>query len=358
MEKNRICVIGQFPPPIHGLSAALETLTHSKYMNDNYEIQQIDIKDNKGILRNLRKIKQGNADVYYFTIAQSTFGNLRDMGILWTLLKKKKKVVVHYHGGYYKELYRKMNFLQKKINKSLLSEIDVMIALSEGLKEIFSEVIDSNKIRVCENYIEDASLITDETFEEKIQAAKSKEKVDVLYLSNFIKSKGYLDLLEAARKFKDENVHFHFAGNFYKEEDKLEFMNLVEQEDLSKYVTYHGVVKGDAKKELLRVSDVFVLPTYYPNEGQPISIIEAMGNGLTIISTSHAGIPDIVKRDNGFLVESKSPPAIEQKLKFLMGNKDEIIKFGKNNRKITMEKFREIHYIYRLDAIFNEVLEK
>lgn len=39
----------------------------------------------------------------------------------------------------------------------------------------------------------------------------------------------------------------------------------------------------------------FALPTRYPNEGQPISILEAMGNGMFIITTDHAGIPDIVE---------------------------------------------------------------
>lgn len=358
MKKKSICVIGQLPPPIHGLSTALQTILESEYMNDNYEIRQVDIKNNKKIIKTMKKIHNTEVDIYYFTIAQSLLGNLRDMGILRALLKKKKKVIIHYHGSYYQQLYNKMNFLQKKVNKSLIAQIDVMIALSEGLRDIFYEVIDSKKVRVCENYAEDSSLMTDEMFTEKMKEVMFKDRMDVLYLSNFMKNKGYLDLLEAVNGSKKENIHFHFAGAFFKEEDKKEFFQLIKQKNLSEYITYHGVVKGEEKKELLRISDVFVLPTYHPHEGQPISIIEAMCNGLAIITTKQGGIPDIVKEENGFFVEAKSPSAIERKLKYLIKNKNEIHKMGQTNRKAAMEKFREIHYIHRLDTIFNEVLEK
>ncbi len=48
------------------------------------------------------------------------------------------------------------------------------------------------------------------------------------------------------------------------------------------------------KRKLLKECYIFALPTRYRNEGQPISILEAMGNGMFIITTDHAGIPDIV----------------------------------------------------------------
>ena len=37
-----------------------------------------------------------------------------------------------------------------------------------------------------------------------------------------------------------------------------------------------------------------MLPTYYKMEGQPISILEAMATGNVILTTRHAGIPDVV----------------------------------------------------------------
>lgn len=358
MTKNRVCIIGQFPPPLHGLSIALQTIVNSEEIKEKYVVENIDIKNNKRIISNLFKIVKTDADLYYFTISQSLFGNLRDMLILKLILIKKKKVVIHYHGGYYKKLYDKMNIFQKKINKVLISKIDIMIALSNGLKKLFVDVINPEKVRVCENYIEDSSIMSDDEFKDKLSTIKNKDKIEVLYLSNFIESKGYKEVLKAASNFKDQQVLFHFAGAFFEKKDEVDFMQFIEENRLQSVVKYHGVVRGAHKKTLLMQSNIFVLPTYYPNEGQPISIIEAMGNGLMILTTSHAGIPDIVNENNGFLINPKAPDEIVNCLNHMLLNKDTLISFARENRKVTLEKFREIHYLERIQSIFDEVLEK
>ncbi|MCQ6558896.1 glycosyltransferase family 4 protein [Paenibacillus mendelii] len=353
---KRICLVGQFPPPIHGLSKALQTIIDSKYFNEKFDLSFVDITNNKKIAGHLGKVEQIDADVYYFTISHSKFGNLRDMFILWRLLRKKKKVVIHYHGGYYKELYKRFNPLQRLLNKKLISRIDVMIVLSKRLQDLFDDVLIPQKVRICENCIEDESLLSELEFKRKLSLlAEGKNRLEILYLSNFIKSKGYFELLRAAKALRSERVVFHFAGKFFNETDKAEFFNYVKHNGLEGYVQYHGIVSGDAKKDLLSRSDVFALPTYYPIEGQPISIIEAMGNGLTIISTNHAGIPDIVSSDNGYLVKQRSPEEIVTVVKNLLADNRKLIDFANENRRTALAKFKEIDYIKRLEVIMDEV---
>lgn len=354
---KKICLIGQFPPPIHGLSKALETIIQSEYLKNKYDLKCVDIKENKHFISNLKKIEKIDADMYYFTISQTTFGNVRDMIILWRLLKKRKKVVIHYHGGYYKELYKSLNPVQKSINKRLISKIDVMIALSHSLKKIFEDVIDYKKIRVCENYVEDSSLIDNEEFDMKINCmSEAKQCLEIVYLSNFIKTKGYYDVLQAANELKGKDVLFHFAGSFFSKQEEDEFIDYIQKNDLQDTVIYHGVVKGNQKKELLLKGDIFSLPTYYPKEGQPISIIEAMGNGLAIITTNHAGIPDIVNEANGYLINARSPNEISEAINELLCNRGKLVRFAKKNRVYTLKEFKEIDYIKRLEKIFDEVL--
>ncbi|MEI5891480.1 glycosyltransferase [Bacillus cereus] len=354
---KKICLIGQFPPPIHGLSKALETIIQSEYLKKKYELKYIDIKDNKKILSNLKKIEKMNVDMYYLTISQTKFGNLRDMVILWRLLRKNKKVIIHYHGGYYKELYNSLNPLQKGINTKLISKIDIMVALSHGLKKIFEDVIDYKKIRVCENYVEDSSLINDKEFDMKMTSMdEENRKLEVVYLSNFIKTKGYYDLLESANQLKGKDVLFHFAGGFFSQQEEDAFLNYIQKNSLQDSVIYHGVVKGVQKKELLLKSDIFVLPTYYPKEGQPISIIEAMGNGLAIITTKHAGIPDIVSEKNGYLINAQSPNEISKAINDVLYDRNRLKEFAKENRVHALKEFKEIDYIKRIEKIFDEVL--
>ena len=353
---KKICLIGQFPPPIHGLSKALDVIVKSDYLKDKFSIEYIDIKNNKKFLNHVSKIKKSQADLYYFTISHSIFGNIRDMLILKKLLNKNKRVVIHYHGGHYKTLYKKMSLAQKFVNKRLISRIDCMIVLSESLKNLFVDVIDVNKIKVCENFIEESSLIGNDEFNKKLNEINNKEKIEVLYLSNFIKSKGYLDVLEAAKGLQDEKVIFHFAGHFFNQQDENEFREYIKKFNLESIVKYHGVVSGDSKKQLLREADLFVLPTYYPYEGQPISIIEAMGNGLAIITTNHAGIPDIVSEENGVIVNPKAPDEIRKAVQYLVKHRDVLKRIAETNRSYTLRKFKEIDYIKRLEKVFNEVL--
>lgn len=353
---KRICLVGQLPPPVHGLSKALQTIINSKLFNEKYDLSYVDIKDNKKIAAHINKVESIDVDIYYFTISQTKMGNLRDMFILWRLLRKKKRVVIHYHGGYYKELYKQFNPVQRMMNRKLLSRIDIMIVLSDGLRDLFAGLLSPEQIRVCENCIEDDVLLSETEFEAKLnQLSAGKEQLDVLYLSNFIKSKGYFDLLLAARQLKDNPVHFHFAGKFYNAQDEKEFFDFVKQHQLENSVRYYGIVAGESKKELLARCDVFALPTYYPNEGQPISIIEAMGNGLTIISTKHAGIPDIVTSHNGFLVQPQNPDALASAITGLLADGSQLTAFARENRSKTLKNFKEIDYINRLEVIMDEV---
>ncbi len=55
---------------------------------------------------------------------------------------------------------------------------------------------------------------------------KNNQKVNVLYLSNMIKSKGYFDVLVLAKNTKKYNVHYHFAGNWESVSDKTNFIIL------------------------------------------------------------------------------------------------------------------------------------
>lgn len=351
---KKICLIGQFPPPIHGLSKALDTIRKSEYLKKRFVLTCINITDNKKFLTHIRNIRENESDVYYFTISHSKLGNIRDLIILNELVKKKKKIIIHYHGGYFRQLYNEMSLVQKKINKSLLAKIDNVVVLSKGLSPLFKGLVDDYKIKICENYVEDTSLLSEDEFVEKIKGMSKKKQIDILYLSNFIKSKGYFEALEAAKIYKGRPVNFHFAGKFFSKDEEHEFKNFITNNELDN-VYFYGVVDGNQKKELIKTSDVFILPTYYHIEGQPISLIEAMANGLTIITTSHAGIPDIVSKENGYIIQPKNVKGIETAIQDLISHKKKLIEFGYVNREHALLSFKEIDYIKRLEKIFNEV---
>ena len=81
MSRKKICFVAQFPPPMHGLSKAVETLYNSELnnkMNSNSELEfeKVNITNNKQFLHNLIKISKSrystavrkHSTPFFFTI--------------------------------------------------------------------------------------------------------------------------------------------------------------------------------------------------------------------------------------------------------------------------------------------------
>lgn len=362
-NKKRICFVAQFPPPMHGLSKAVETLYNSSISSD-FKLEKIDITNNKKFLITVICILKSKADLFYFTNSQTIGGNIRDLIILKLFKIKKKKVLIHLHGGYYRKLVdNDMKPWQRKANYKAISKVDGAIVLGPSLRWIFEGMISDSKIFTVPNCIDDQFFMSDYELKEKVERIKLENVHHILWLSNFIKSKGYQIVLEMARREKErveageeKKFHFDFAGNFFDEQDKDFFDSYIIDHQLKDVVTYHGVALGDEKRELLKKCVYFMLPTKYPNEGQPISILEAMGNGMLVISSKYAGIPDLISDEkNGYFINESDIDAIYKKMCNLLDN--ELTKIMLANRKEVEENYRETTYIDNLRQIFINILK-
>lgn len=357
--KKKVGIIGQFPPPIHGLSKALDTLYNS-YLNKEFDFTKIDITNNKKFLNNLLKIMFSKLDLYYLTISQSKFGNIRDLIMIKLIQLKKKKIIIHLHGGGFRNILdNEFGNFQKKLNYKVLSKVDAAIVLGDSLRYIFEGIIPEDKIYVVKNCVDNEFLIDSDEFESKIDLLKNKKELQILYLSNFIKEKGYLEVLNIARAFKENNetkFKFVFAGKFFDKNDEKDFFDFIKFNNLNQIVEYKGIVTGKVKRKLLKESDIFILLTKYKNEGQPISILEAMGNGMLVICTEHAGIPDIVKSDvNGIVIKTEELNVENILKKMILIDNEYIQMVAKNNRIDILDNYTEDNYLKELYNIISKV---
>ena len=356
--KKKIGIIGQFPPPMHGLSKALDTLYNS-YLNKEFDFTKIDITNNKKFLSNLFKIMFSKLDLYYLTISQSKFGNIRDLIMIKLIQLKKRKIRIHLHGGGFRNILdNEFGSFQKKINYKILSKIHAGIVLGNSLRYIFEGIIPEEKIYVVKNCVDDEFVISNEEFNEKMLSLENKEEFRILYLSNFIKEKGYKEVLQLAKLVKENNdkrFKFIFAGKFFDNDDKKDFFEYIDKNELNHIIEYKGIVGGNDKIDLLRKCDIFILLTRYKNEGQPISIIEAAGNGLEIIATNHSGINDILGTNEMIFIE-KENIKIEKIYAELIKAIDEkeIDRLNRNREKILVD-FSEEKYLSDFKIIFNSI---
>ena len=352
-----ICFLAQFPPPMHGLSKAVDTLYNSR-LKEKYNFSMININNNKRILLSLVALLRSKSNVIYFTLSQSRGGNLRDLVLLKVIQWRRKKCIVHIHGGYYRQLVdNDVPAWQRKMNYQAVKYLAGGIVLGHSLHNIFEGMLPEDKIFVCPNCVDDAFIAT--SIDDKISTInESESKLHILYLSNFIESKGYREVLKLARMAQEkgdgDKYVFHFAGKFFDSSEEAFFQEYCKG---LKNVVFHGIVGGKDKVDLLNLCHIFALLSRYPNEGQPISILEAMGNGMAIITTDHAGIPEIATHENGFAC-NKEHIDVKEIYNYLLAcyeHRDKLADVCKLNYAEVKEKYTEKHYIDNMDKIFLQI---
>ena len=114
--------------------------------------------------------------------------------------------------------------------------------------------------------------------------------------------KGQRLIIEALNKVNEDvrkKIHVSIVGEG---QERTDLEELTKTYHLTDNIDFEGAVPNELVYKNLARSNIFILMSY--NEGMPISIIEAMRNGLPIISTRIAGIPELVREDyNGKLLD-------------------------------------------------------
>lgn len=124
----------------------------------------------------------------------------------------------------------------------------------------------------------------------EVPLATRKDEKFVLFLSRVQPKKGLLTLVDAWAALNRDGWRLLIAGP--DEAGHLEtVLGQVRLRGVEDSVTYVGAVSGEAKTELYRQADLFVLPTFSENFG--IVIAEALAQGVPVITTKGAPWQDI-----------------------------------------------------------------
>lgn len=346
----KILLIGPFPDPINGCSLANQTFLQYLKKQDTVQVATINTNTDPNIQGvqgqfnwvklfsfikvYLKLFKILTAKIVYITPGQSFWGILKYAPFILLAWLLRKPIIMHIHGNYLGTQYQLLSGIKKNFFKFLVSRSSAGIVLSRSLHDNFNGLLTKDKIYTVENFAND-ELISSEVIR------KNSDQLKLLWLSNLMEEKGILDFLDTLILLKNRNVPFEvkLAGKI---EDGLDAMIQQKSTQLGNSVEYLGTVYGVQKKELLQESNVFVFPTYYTMEGQPIALIEAMATGNVIVTTNHAGIPDIVGTENGYLLQSRDITGLVNQLEYISKNLlQEIDKFSEHNQSYVKHNFTE-----------------
>ena len=344
----QILFLIQLPLPIHGASLMNKYIRESMLINTAFDCTYIDITTSKDLkhigkfdltkyLRTLliyvdilKKLLSRKCDACYITLSPHGPALLKD-GIAVLLCKMfGTNIIIHLHGKGIKERAD-----QSKIKKFLYKRVfknTNVICLSNRLIHDISAVY-NGKPCVLNYGIPDAS---------PTKKRPPCKYVKLLFLSNFVVSKGILVLIDALKILHERNVNF--KCNLVGKEFDISYpdmQNLINNYNLKDQVSIVGAMYGKDKDEQFLKTDIMVFPTFYDNEAFPLVILEAMMHGLPVISTYEGGIPDIIDDGiTGFLVHRENPIALADKIQYLIDHPNRIREMGDAARRKYEKKYK------------------
>lgn len=135
--------------------------------------------------------------------------------------------------------------------------------------------------------------------------------------------------------------------------------NLIWHYGLDKNIELPGVIGSEQFRDYLSESLAFIQHSITSHdgdaEGTPVAILEASAAGLPVISTLHAGVPDvIINNETGFLVKEHDVKGMAEKMEKLLLDTSEVVRLGTNGRKNIGENYT----LKRHMEVLNELTKK
>ena len=347
MGKHKILGVGHLPPPVHGASLMTEIIKgeFESYFGQVNWVNLSNSRELKSIGRiSLRKISSifqiylttllqlvsSKFDICYITTTSGGIGFLKDIPIILLSKIRAKRTILHFHNkGFIR--YRKESFLGY-IFRKVLNGCELWL-LSERLIKDVNHLVDPSRIRILPNTILEQA-------QNDTQSLTEDNYVELLFISNLIKAKGILLLVEAINNIRSitQNLFRLKIVGADVDVSKRELTEKIKALGLEDIVEVIGPVYDHKKYNYLRESDILLLPSYYSKECLPLTLIEGAYFSSALIATKNGAIADIVRDGiNGYTVETNDLRSLEQALVTLINNRKLMNTFKVNSKAIYTE---------------------
>jgi glycosyltransferase involved in cell wall biosynthesis len=290
------------------------------------------------------RFRYGVTTMYYIPAPGKHSALYRDWFVMFLCRPFYKKIILHWHAaGLAKWLETRVQMRSRVVTYKRMRDVDLSIVLSR-YNRADAEKLLPRRIRVVSNGIPDpcpdfatkvlprrrarlharVKLTRGEspTPAEREAAGGDPQVFKVLYLAHCTREKGLFDSINAVLRANQIlagvksplSIRLMVAGNFISDDERAEFDRILATPEGKQSVQHLGFVGGAQKLAALSDADFFCFPTYYQNENQPVSIIEAMAFGLPILTTRWRSIPELLPPNYACLVDIHSPDQIADAL--------------------------------------------
>ncbi len=239
--------------------------------------------------------------------------------------------------------------LLNPVTRTIWRKAAQVVALSADLARTASKVDSNTDIRIIPNGIESELFLCDPYIKSEHRKLYPTDHVQLICVTRLIERKGVQVLLQAISQL-DDCVYLTIVGegNYM-----TELLALADQLNVRSKVRFHGYCPREDLIHLYNISDIFVLPSMAESFG--MVFVEAMSCGLPVIGARVGGVPDIVKEENGILVEPGSVEGLVTAIKSLAKQRTLREQIGFANRQKAIENYSWRHVGECYEAVYKQV---
>ena len=168
-------------------------------------------------------------------------------------------------------------------------------------------------------------------------------KVRLLTIARLIEKKGAQYAVQAVADVlkRHSNIEYNIVGDG---PVKNTLEDLIEGLNIGNNVKLLGWRHQEEIIELMKHTDVLIAPSVVSGDGDeegiPVVLMEALAQGMPVLSTQHSGIPELVQDgESGFLVPERNVEALADKLEILIKHPEIWSEMGRAGRE-----YVERHY--------------
>lgn len=244
-----------------------------------------------------------------------------------------------------------------KLLQSLFQTADLFFPVCEHLKqEIIKLGCPEEKIRVLYGGVDL------ERFKSKPRKLAAQEPIRFLATGRFVEKKGFSVLIRAFSLVKKQrpNVQLTLIGEG---PDEAKYRKLIKKLELGSSVKIIPWVKYSKIQKSYFQHHIFCSPSRTDREGNqegiPNTLKEAMATGMPVISTTHAGIPELVEdKVSGLLVPEKKMKELAKAMIWLIDHPHKWKKMGKKARNKVETDFNQSIQLTKQKQYYDEIINK
>jgi len=162
-------------------------------------------------------------------------------------------------------------------------------------------------------------------------------KISILTVARLVEKKGVRYGIQAVAKVlkRYPDIQYKIAGDGPLRKD---LAHLISTLNINMNVKLLGWKEQSEISDLMSRADILLAPSITSKDGNqegiPVVLMEALAQGLLVISTQHSGIPELVQNEkSGFLVPEHDIQALADKIEYLVEHPERWPDIGREGRK-------------------------